>query len=275
MDNLAQLAVVLIKMAKDSTGKKVAKGAGTAGAALGGAVGGAYVGFHAAQHANTEPYIHQSHGGLERRIKGTAYANKAQHHALNEAHTLKLNRGSRRGAIVGATLAGVATHKFLHREKKASTNVYLEKISGIPAAILGGLTGAIAPVGMVYGATLGLHRGEREKLLALLTKEQRAKLEKKSQELIEKLAGIGDVGKALIKSKIGPSLAQSGRSVERVARGVLGHKVNAAPLGNKVEAARQALHGSVVKAAPNLKYTADQSAKIMAVAGRAKRMGVV
>lgn len=151
----------------------------------------------------------------------------------------------------------------------------IEKAAGIPAAILGGLTGSIPPVGAVYGFMLGLHRGERKKMLNKLTSSDSKDTEKKAQELIEKLAGIGDIGKALIKSKIGPSLAQSGRSVERVARGALGHKVNAAPLGNKVNEAKKLMQDRVAKAAPTMKYTADQSAKIMAVAGRAKRMGVV
>lgn len=171
----------------------------------------------------------------------------------------------------------------------------MKKSAGIPAAILGGISGTlIPPLGGVYGAMLGYRRGEHGKMLKKLTeteKEDKKKVEKKASldnkylekiaNVLSKEAGIGAVGKALIRTKLAPAMSKmttgQASNLHNMTRAAAGSKVAPRVYSTPEYAQHNSAMGALGK---KLMPTtggmdANQTNKVMAVATRARRMGLI
>lgn len=125
-----------------------------------------------------------------------------------------------------------------------------------------------AVVGGVVGGTVGYHKGKKDGL----------KKKASANKYLEKLAGIGDVGKALIKTKLAPALSKMNPvragNLSSLSRAASGSKVAPKIYSVPEYAQHSSNMGNLAKKLmPGMKGT--EANKIFAVATRARKMGVI
>lgn len=102
----------------------------------------------------------------------------------------------------------------------------------------------------------------------------------KIAESLSKEAGIGEVGKALIRTKLAPAMAKKtvgqASSIEGISRAFTGSKV-APRIFSTPEMAQHstAMAGLGKKLVPSGGMSTSQTSKVLAVAARARKMGVI
>jgi hypothetical protein len=221
-----------------------------------------------------------------------------------------MDRGRSVGAVTGAAAGAAGAGYLLHKAMKKKAGVPMAVVGGvtgglpplgaiyggvlgsrsnhpIAGAIGGAATGLIPPVGAAYGAILGYNKGKHKLVpkedAELLQKAKEKGLKKKASIgniYLEKIAGIGTLGKSLIRSKLGPALegVSKGKlsNIESRSRIALGSKAKPDVLTGKEKSKHtEGVLNFIKKRAPSLNYSGQEANKVMAVAARAKKMGVV
>lgn len=131
--------------------------------------------------------------------------------------------------------------------------------------------------GAAAGSVAGYAAGKHQSKKAVMEKKANKYIEKIAT-LLDKEAGIGEVGKALIRTKLAPAMSKMSRgaasSLEAISRSSAGSKV-APKVFSTPEYAQHAK--AMSNLAPKLAkgMRGSEANRVVAVAARARRMGVI